>query len=113
MAGVEDPPVDSETGRGARPRNLPSSTSLWLAIAAIFLALFFLHFRGAMLLFAVPVTGFLATASGVVVRVRARRTGIGHVEALVGLSLGICTLAMTGIVGLFAWEISRLPSNGF
>jgi hypothetical protein len=65
------------------------------------------------LLYAVPVTGLLAIAYGIVGLVKARRRGIGRTGSWVGISLGACSLVMTAIVGLVVWEISRLPSNGF
>ena len=63
--------------------------------------------------FAVPAASVLAIVCGVVGLGTARRTGIGRAESWWGLGLSICTLVFASIVVLVAWEVSRLPSNGF
>jgi FtsH-binding integral membrane protein len=108
MAGVEQiPSADRRTYEDAKPRNLQALVSLWSALAALVLLLMFQEFRGAALLLAVPVTGLVATVYGVVGLIRARRLGNGRTEAVVGLSLGITILVVTGIVSFYLWEISR------
>jgi hypothetical protein len=108
VADVEKTPsIDSDPDARAAPRNLQAMVSLWLAVGALVLFLMFQEFGGAALLFAVPVAGFLAIPYGVVGLARARQLGVGRTEATIGLVLGICILVLTGLVGLYVWEISR------
>jgi hypothetical protein len=107
-----DRPVSTEdvVDGGSKPRNLHASVSLWSAVGAVVLLLMYQQERAAVLLFAVPTAAFLATAYGIVGLVRARRTGNGRAEALVGLLVGSGLLVAAGVLGLALWEFSRLQT---
>jgi hypothetical protein len=92
---------------GVRRRNVAALASIWAALGSIVLALIYLQVRGRELLFAVPAAGLSAALLGVIGLARARRLGDGRIEAFTGLIIGIGILALSALVGLAVWALSR------
>jgi len=57
----------------------------------------------------IPVCGLTSIAAGAIGLTRIRTTGVGKVQAITGLIIGIGIILLSIAVILFIWEWSRTP----
>ena len=104
------------SGQLTKPRNAPARVSLWSVVAAAFLFAFARplrpllpddrYFSPSIL---IPVCGLTSIAAGAIGLTRIRTTGVGKVQAITGLIIGIGIILLSIAVILFIWEWSRTP----
>lgn len=104
----------TNSGQGIKAQNVPAQLSLWSVGAAVILALFARPLRSFLPdirwfspYLWIPMCGVASILFGVIGLTRVKNTGVGKVEATIGLILGVGITLLSVAVILFVWEWSR------
>jgi hypothetical protein len=102
------------SGKEIKAQNIPAQLSLWSVAAAVLLGVFARPLRSFLPdirwfspYLGIPVCGVASILFGAAGLTRVKNTGVGKMEAIIGLIIGVFITLLSLAAILFIWEWSR------